>query len=140
MSASARSRPRFDITVATTPVVLPRSAAALVFQIASGYQQHRVAIDDFSGSRDKQRPIGIAVESDAHIGRFGSSTAARKTSRCSDPQFRLMLRPSGEQWIDRTLAPRRSKSSGASAEAEPLAQSHDDPQPAQPPGAAWQAR
>ena len=34
-----------------------------------------------------------------------------------------MLRPSGEQWMQCTRAPRRSKSSGARTEAEPFAQS-----------------
>ena len=109
--SSAFSRPRFAITVETTMSPLRWPAG---FQRAARGEQHGVAIHDLAASRDENGAVGVAVEGHAEIRAVRRATRCCSGSRCSAPQFRLMLRPSGSVQIAITSAPRRRNSSGAS--------------------------
>ena len=73
---------------------LPDSQFAPFLHGFRHHPQHRVAVHQAAVLIREQGPIGIAVECDAEV-RTRFTNLVWRCSRCSEPQFSFMLRPSG---------------------------------------------
>ena len=96
-----RSKPRLDMTVATTP---PRASWPARCHRSRDQRHQLIAVEQSAVFVGDHQPVGVAVERDADIG------ALRTTSRCiamgaMAPQSRLMLSPSGFTPSGMTSAP-----------------------------------
>ncbi len=119
-SAMARRKPRFDMTVTTTvlPARRPRPARSVAKRARSSSPVVAAPVWSTATSRSaspsRARPI-VAPR----------ARPPRRPTRSGwvDPHPSLMLVPSGSQAMASTVAPRRSRTTGAMAEAAPLAQS-----------------
>ena len=83
---------------------------------------------------DGQHPVGVAVEGQPGVGAPGHDLGLEGLG-VGRPAPSLMLRPSGRSWRTWTVAPSRRKTSGATSDAAPLAQSSTRVRPANAPGA-----
>ena len=118
--ASARRRPRFDITVATIGVA---AQLAPLLQVECGDEHDLVAVDDGAVLVDRDDAVGVAVEREAGIGaelddRLRGARPGRSTRSRS-----LMFVPSGAACSTSTARRAPAGSAGAARNAAPLPQS-----------------
>ena len=116
----ARWKPRLDIDVTTT--LLPASRPAICRSRAS-----RAMIWSPSttvpGRVDRQHAVGVAVEREPEVEAAQHARRSASASRWVEPTRSLMLTPSGSQAVISCSMPSCAKTSGATVEAAPLAQS-----------------
>ena len=118
-SSMASRKPRFDMTVTTTvlPASRPRPARSVAKRARSSSPV--VAAPVWSTATSRSASPSSARPTSAPL----ATTAAPTRSGWVDPQPSLMLVPSGSRAMASTVAPRRSRTRGATDEAAPLAQS-----------------
>ena len=95
---------------------------ALLVQREREDREELVAVDDVALGVDRQAAVGVAVEREADVGAVLEDGRLQRL-RWVEPQFSLMLRPSGSAWIALTSAPASSSARGPASEAAPSAQS-----------------
>ena len=122
----------------TVPTTGPCSVPALL-ALARDDVQQLVAVDDAAEVIDHHQTIAVAIERDAGLRRT-PGTVSCSSSGDVEPQFRLMLRPFGEQPIGTISAPRSARMRGADFVAGAVRAIDHDLEAASGPGPARSTR